>query len=264
MLLKSSNKKTDDSLLDEEDCSEVGINWNQSHFPKTEVVECKKMWKGYSRIFDYCYKVMTLASEMKPFDFMKMVDEMRALREKYAMPKGILLVPDKLEIQVQRIAYDRFHLSYKECFDYLPNEVLNIVIPATMNMMGQIGVPKEKITRIAENCVGMDLDGDFVLIVGAVLAELLIQKRFDEDETVSFLSTIARIVKAFSEWSSLEFEWNSEIEKRYYDSIRKLSEIMQTHPTLLSEIEAIVKKCAQPSEISESDKSDENVRKTAT
>jgi len=162
--------------------------------------------------------VITLTSEIRPFDFVKMVDEMRALREKYAMPKGILLVPDKLEIQVQRIAYDRFHLSYKEYFNYLPNEVLNMVAPMTMNMMSQIGIPKEKVTRIAENCVGIELDGDFFQIAGAVLAELLLQRRLNEDETISFFSTVAKAVKALCEWSSLEFEWNSEIQQRYFDT----------------------------------------------
>jgi hypothetical protein len=206
---------------------------------------------------------MTLTSEIRPFDFVKMVDEMRALKEKYAMPKGILLVPDKLEIQVQRIAYDRFHLSYKEYFNYLPNEMLNMVIPVTMNMMRQIGIPKEKVTRIAENCVGIELDGDFFLIAGSVLVELLLQKRFNEDETISFFSTVAKMVKALCEWSSLEFEWNSEIQQRYYDTIGKLFEVMQAHPTLLSEIEAIIKKCAQSNETLKSDKDEENVPETA-
>jgi len=206
---------------------------------------------------------MTLASEIKPFDFMKMLDEMKALREKYTIPKGILLVPDKLEIQLQRGAYDNFHLSYKEYFNYLPNEVLNIAMPMTMNMMSQIGIPKEKVTRITDNCVGMELDGDFSKIVGAVLGELLIQKRLNEDETISFFSRVAIMVKALSELSSLEFEWNSEIQKRYYDAMMKLSEVMQAHPTLSSEIEAIMKKCAQSNETLKSDKDEENVPETA-
>ena len=206
---------------------------------------------------------MTLTSEIKPFDFVKMVDEMRTLRERYAIPKGILLVPDKLEIQVQRVAYDRFHLSYKEYFNYLPNEVLNIAIPVTMNMMSQIGIPKEKVTKIAENCVGIESDGDFFQIVGAVMAELLIQKRLNEDETISFFSRVAIMVKALSELSSLEFEWNSEIQKRYYDTIGKLSEIMQAHPTLSSEIETIINKCSQSNETSNSNKDEEDVSETA-
>jgi hypothetical protein len=206
---------------------------------------------------------MILTSEIKPFDFMKMVDEMRTLRERYAIPKGILLVPDKLEIQVQRVAYDRFHLSYKEYFNYLPNEVLNIAIPVTMNMMSQIGIPEERVTKIAENCVGIELDGDFSQIVGAVLAELLIQKRLNEDETISFFSTVAIMVKALSELSDLEFEWNSEIQKRYYDTIGKLSEIMQAHPTLSSEIETIINKCSQSNETSNSNKDEEDVSETA-
>ena len=193
-----------------------------------------------------------------------MVDEMRKLREKYAMPKSVLLVPDKLEIQVQRIAYDRFHLSYKEYFSYLPNEIFNLVVLTTMNIMSQIGVPKEKVTRIAENGVGMELDGDFSIIAGAVLSELLIQKRFNEDETISFFSKVARTVKAFNEWSSAEFEWNSEIEKRYFDTMEKIFEIVQAHPTLSSEIEAIKKKCSQSNQTLDSDKDEGNAPETAS
>jgi hypothetical protein len=85
-------------------------------------------------------------------------------------------------------------------------------------MMSQIGIPKEKVTRIAENCVGIELDGDFFQIAGAVLAELLLQRRLNEDETISFFSTVAKAVKALCEWSSLEFEWNSEIQQRYFDT----------------------------------------------
>lgn len=193
-----------------------------------------------------------------------MVDEMRKLREKYAMPKSVLLVPDKLEIQVQRIAYDRFHLSYKEYFSYLPNEILNLVVPATMNIMSQIGVPKEKVTRIAENGVGMEWDGDFSIIAGAVLSELLLQKRFKEDETISFFSTVARTVKALNEFSNVEFDWNSEIQERYYDTMEKIFEIVQAHPMLSSEIEAIVKKCSQSNQTRNSDKDEGNAPATAS
>lgn len=192
-----------------------------------------------------------------------MVDEMRKLREKYAMPKSILLVPDKLEIQVQRIAYDRFHLSYKEYFSYLPNEIFNLFVPPTMNIMSQLGVPKEKVTRIAENGVGREMDGDLFIIAGAVLRELLIQKRFNEDETISFFSTIARTVKALNEFSNVEFEWNSEIEKRYFDTMDKIFEIGQAHPTLSSEMEAIKKKCSQSNQTLNSDKDERNAPETA-
>lgn len=170
---------------------------------------------------------------------------MKALREKYAIPKGVVLVPDKLEIVVQRIANDRFHLSYKEYLTYLPDVVLNLAIPITINMLSQIGFPREKITRITSNCVGMEIDGSFQQIAGAIFTELLMQKRFNEGEIDSFLSAIAKMSKALSEWSGLEHEWNSEVEKRYFDNLGRLVEIMQMHPTLPSEIEAIVEKCKQ-------------------
>ena len=175
-------------------------------------------------------------------DFMKMLEEIKAIKEKYNMPKGILLVPDKLEISVQRISYDQFHLSYKEFFNYLPNQIQDIAIPITINTLIQTGIPRERITRIANNGVAMEFDGNFLQIASALFAELLIQRRFDDDEIISFFSSVARIRKAFTDLSELEFEWNSDIEKRFYSNLENLFKLMQEHPSLLMEIEAIAKK----------------------
>lgn len=77
-----------------------------------------------------------------------MLDALRAVREKYKLPKGFLFVPDKLEISITRSSYDNLHLSYKEYFNYLPESVLNIIIPITINMMIQgFGIPKQQIER---------------------------------------------------------------------------------------------------------------------
>ena len=173
---------------------------------------------------------------------MKMLEEIKAIKEKYNMPKGILLVPDKLEISVQRNSYDQFHLSYKEFFNYLPNQIQDIAIPVTINTLIQTGIPRERITRVANNGVAIEFDGNFLQIASALFAELLIQRRFDDDEIISFFSSVARIRKAFTDLSELEFEWNSDIEKRFYSNLENLFKLMQEHPSLLMEIEAIAKK----------------------
>ena len=198
-----------------------------------------------------------MTSQVKPVDFVKMLDEIKAIRGKYNIPKGLLLVPDKLEISVQRISYDNFHLSYKEFFNYLPNRVLDIAIPSSINLLVQIGISREKIRRIDNNGVEMELDGNLLMIAGCILSELLIQKRFDEAEISSFFSSVERLQKSFTDFSEFEFEWNSEIEKRFYDNLENMFKVMQEHPSALAEIEAIVKKYTQPSEIPKSDDMEE-------
>ena len=74
-------------------------------------------------------------TESKDNEFVKMLDEIRAVRDKYGLPKGIVFVPDKLEISLKRNSYDSFHLSYKERFEYLPNEILDIVVPISINLL---------------------------------------------------------------------------------------------------------------------------------
>lgn len=189
-----------------------------------------------------------MSKPIRPLDFEKMLEEIRTLREKYSMPKGMLLVPDTLKISVQRTSYDNFNLSYKEFFNYLPTLMLDLVIPTTINMLVQIGVPKESITRIDANGVSMEISGNFSQIMAGILPELLIQKRLEDDEIRSLFNFAQKLRKSFVDFSDLEYEWNSEIEKRFYSDLGNFVRVMQEHPSVLVELEAIVKKYTQPSE----------------
>jgi hypothetical protein len=196
--------------------------------------------------------VIALASQVKPVDFVKLLDDVKALMEKYSMPRGIILVPDKLEILIQRNS-NNFHLSYRESFTYLPNHVLDVAIPVTINTLVNTGFPRESITRISNNCVGLEINGSYEQVLGAVLNEILIQKRLSEDELVSFLSFVARMRKALTDLSDLGFEWNSETEKTFYGNLENLFKVMQEHPSFLSEMQAIVTKYTNQKEKSESE-----------
>jgi len=184
----------------------------------------------------------------KPVDLKNMFKEMSIVREKYGIPKGVIFVPDKLEISIQRISYDNFHLSYKEFFNYLPNHLLDVVTLTTTNFLVQVGVPREWITRIGENGIGLELDANFFRMASAVLPELLIQRRFEDIEISSFLKSIEENRKMFADFSELEFEWNSEIENKFYSNLNDLSRIMQENSSARIELEAIVKKYTQPIE----------------
>lgn len=201
--------------------------------------------------------MIIMVSTAKPVDFVKMFNEIKVVREKFNMPKGLLFVPDKLEISVQRISSDNFHLSYKEFFSYLPNQVIDKVIPMTINLLVQIGIPRERITRIDGNGVGVEIDGNLLQIGSSILSELLIQKRLDDAELSSFFNSVQETRKVFVELGDFEFEWNSEIEKMYYGILENLSKVMRDHPSALAEIEAIVKRYTQPSE-NKSDETENN------
>lgn len=177
--------------------------------------------------------------------FVKILDEIRALREKYGLPKGVMLVPDRLEISLERNSYDNFHLSYKEYFNYLPDFVLDLVIPITINMLTQTGIPRERVVRIAKNGVGMEIDGTALMIMGLILSELSIQKRFTEEEITILVSSLGKLRRAFTDSQDLEFEWNNEIEERYFKNLEQTGAVVMANPSFVSEMEAIPKKYSE-------------------
>lgn len=177
--------------------------------------------------------------------FVKILDEIRALREKYGLPKGVMLVPDRLEISLERNSYDNFHLSYKEYFNYLPDFVLDLVIPITINMLTQTGIPRERVVRIAKNGVGMEIDGTALMIMGLILSELSIQKRFTEEEITILVSSLGKLRRAFTDSQDLEFEWNNEIEERYFKNLEQTRAVVMANPSFVSEMEAIPKKYSE-------------------
>lgn len=147
--------------------------------------ELKDISKKYTKLLDVeLQKIEEKPSTRptKPVDLKNMFKEVIAIREKYNMPKSMMFVPDELKISVRRISYDKFHLSYKEFFTYLPNPILKIMMPLTINFLVQIGIPREWITRINENGVGIEADVNFLMIASFILPELLIQKRFEDAE----------------------------------------------------------------------------------
>jgi hypothetical protein len=177
--------------------------------------------------------------------FSNMLDEIKEVNEKYGLPKGILLVPDRLEFSVKRNSYDNLTLHYEEYFDYLPDAVLDLVVPLTINALTQTGIPKNRIQRIAKNGVSIELEGRASVVVGAVLNELLIQKRYTEEDISRLINTIRRLQKSFSESMDFEFEWNTEIAEKYLGNLTKTSNIVMSNPDYLSEIQGIQKKYSE-------------------
>ena len=184
-------------------------------------------------------------TENEAIYFTKMLDELRVVKEKYKLPKGILFVPDRLEIAIKRNSYDNLHLSYKEYFDYLPDTVLDIVLPMTINMLVQSGIPKQQIKRISKNGASMELNGSAEMITGMVLSELLIQKNFNEDEIEKLVIIIKRTIKGFTDSSNLKFEYNDELGKEFFNILAELLAVTQNNPSMALEVQEIVNKYSQ-------------------
>lgn len=174
--------------------------------------------------------------------FLLMLKEMRALMDKYGMPKALMLVPDKLEISLKRNAYDDFHLFLKETFNYLPAEVVDFVVSNTINVMIQMGVPSEKISRHSLNSVVVELDLNLLPILEIIISEIGTQKRFSEEEFDQLLKTGRTRVKSFKEFSQLEFEWNEKIAVKFFETTMLTASIIQTNPSIVLELENIRKK----------------------
>lgn len=194
---------------------------------------------------------------MKPIDIEGMFNELKSVREKYKLTNSILFIPDKLEIAVQRTSYDNFELVYKEFFTYLPEKALNVVIPNSINMLTQIGIPRESITQINSNGVKLELSGNLIKIMAVILSELMIQKRMKEEEEISkVFKVVQKVTKLLSNLSEFEYKWNEEIAKRYFDILDKLFKVVQEHPSVVREMQAIVDKYTKQT-ITESDKVEE-------
>ena len=48
--------------------------------------------------------------------------------------------------------------------------------------------------------------------------------------------TVRKSRKAFTESADFEFEWNSDIEKRFDDIISNTFKVMQEHPSIVAEL----------------------------
>jgi hypothetical protein len=59
----------------------------------------------------------------QPVDLETMFNEMKTIKEKYNIPKGMLFLPDKIEIILEREETNNFNLTYSESFNYLPEHV---------------------------------------------------------------------------------------------------------------------------------------------
>lgn len=166
--------------------------------------------------------------------------EINKVFKRYGLGKGLGFVPDRLEISMKRSTPSDFTLTYREFFTYLPSEVLEVATGNAVDFLNSMGVPPEKIIRLA-NGVEVTLEGDAKIAYFPIL-ELLIQ---DRDITRNFdpaLETLKGSVMSLLELFDFSWDWSPEAEEKWKSNIARLSEIIEANPEMESEIKELVKR----------------------
>ncbi|MFB3890118.1 MAG: hypothetical protein ACE14S_11550 [Candidatus Bathyarchaeia archaeon] len=177
--------------------------------------------------------------------FAKMSEELEAIRKKYGIPKGILLVPDRLEFALKRKSYDNFHLTHRQYYDYLPEMVLEIIIPMEINQLVQMGFPQERIGRSGKNGVYLEIDGPGDFMTSMILGELAVQRKYNEKEYAELVDATKVNRKTTTDAVDLQFEWSSSLEKRYSDYMMKMMEVTQRNPFVMIEMANVIRKYSE-------------------
>ena len=169
------------------------------------------------------------------------IKEVTALKKKYNTPEGLLFSPDRLEITVKRVGNNKHSLYYREFFDYLPDYACDFVIPLTIQALVQMGIPKEQIKRIVPNGVSLELEGDISGITVAILSELMIQKKWSEEEISKAFDVCRDTTNNLTSMSKLVFEWSDQNLQEFLLISEKILEVTQ-NPSFISDMKALNEK----------------------
>ena len=175
-----------------------------------------------------------------PIDLESMLKELETIYKKYGIPKGMGFVPDKLEIIVERKEIDKFDVTYSEFFNYLPSHALNMARENVIALMRQMGFSPEKIIQI-ENGVKIQISDDF-RIARWLIGEIILQNKDFETSIRETFDSVSKGLQVFTKFLDLNWGWNDETESKLKDFITCTKEVMREHPSISTEIEAVIKK----------------------
>ncbi len=177
---------------------------------------------------------------IKPIDLEGMFKEIEMIRKKYGIPKGVLFVPNKLEIVLERKEIDKFDLTYTEFFNYLPDHVLKIAKENSIQLLQQMGLPLKKIIQM-NNGVKVEMSGDFRIAVWPII-EILFQNKDNKTVIKTIFESINKIYQTLTQNAGFHWDWNNETESKYNNFLTTLIKIMQEHPSISDEMEAVISK----------------------
>lgn len=169
--------------------------------------------------------------------------ELNELREKYSIPKGIGFVPDKIVIELERKENDKFKLDYYEYFNYVPPHILNQVIPLTITLMQQMGVPSEATCQL-ENGIYIKLEGYSSVIFHPII-ELFLQSEKNTQNIENSLVLLHDMIMMFLNTINFKYEYTTEIENEFLSNLLRMQQLMLNNPTISKEFEALHRKYSE-------------------
>lgn len=125
------------------------------------------------------------------------------------MEKPIRFLPNRMDFNIQRVSNDNFSVEYTEYYDYLPNEVAEVMLTALMDTLQIMGV---KGYSKVEKGIKLKYSGTFFQILTVMLTDLLNHtKQIDFDNLTSLIKDIHTFRHKHAEFES---EWNKQIEQK--------------------------------------------------
>jgi len=169
-----------------------------------------------------------------------MVQEISEVYAKYGLSKTIGIVPNQIEVTINRIGIDDFEVQYSEYFNHLPKNILLISLQNAENLLIQMGIQPENITKL-ENGIRTVLNGDFSILMQPLIEILLQNYRIEEDMDFIFES-LKRDIPAFLSMLNLRYIYNDEIRREIIRSINDYNEKAIENPNIAHEINEILEK----------------------
>jgi hypothetical protein len=173
-------------------------------------------------------------------DLEAMFNEMKTIKEKYSIPKGMIFLPDKIEVILEREGTNNFNLTYSESFNYLPEHVLNVAKESAIQFIQLIGLPLKKVFQ-TEKGVELQISGDFN-VASLPIIEILLQSETNEQTIKDVFEIVCKVYQMFSQLFKFYRHWDANTEIEFNNWIMALNRIKQEYSSFFSEIEEVVKK----------------------
>jgi len=174
------------------------------------------------------------------YDLEMMVKDLAEVRAKYGLHKTIGLVPDRIEVTIDRKNLDTFEVNYSEYFNYLSQGVLSQALQDTVNMIVQLGVNPENITML-KNGVHTVLNGDFSVLIPP-LSEILFQHYNIEKDMDLIFESLKVTINTFLSMIELRYVLNNETEREIEKIRSEYNEKIFENPNIMLEINEIMEK----------------------
>ena len=85
------------------------------------------------------------------------------------------------------------------------------------------------------------MSGDFRIAVWPII-EILFQNKDNKTVIKTIFESISKIYQTLTQNADFHWDWNNETESKYNNFLKTLIKIMQEHPSISDEMEAVISK----------------------